>query len=229
MGVDRSARVGRGARLAGVWLSMLTALLFLTEVASAAQEAGSGPGSGSDLARTDVRLFVPAGPGGLGVGLAVTAREEGSCFAGSSAAATRGDAWRCGVGNAIADPCFADPLLAPGETGVLYCAQSPFAGDVVELTLTEPLPEAGGNEPVPLQGEAQAAILPWALELENGERCTVLTGATAPIAGLRLNYGCEGGASVLGDIDRSQPVWAVNYLTEDGYATTLVEVAAAWT
>lgn len=71
-------------------------------------------------------------------------------------------------------------------------------------------------------------ILPWALELTSGERCTLLTGATAPVAGLRLNYLCEGGASVIGDIDRTLPLWVVNVLAEDGYATTLVGVSASW-
>lgn len=227
-------RYGRGRIGSALLFPAAVALSLALEmlvplVAVAAGQAAATPAAAPDPVRTDVRLFVPAGPGGLNVGLAVTAREEGSCFAGSSAAATRGDAWRCGVGNGIVDPCFADPFMAPGDGGVLYCAESPFAGDVIELTLTEPLSAEGGNEPVPLQGGDQAGILPWALELANGEQCTLLTGATAPIAGLRLNYGCESGASVLGDIDHSQPLWVVNYLADEGYATNLVGVAAAWT
>jgi len=119
--------------------------------------------------------------------------------------------------------------VAPGVVLGFRCAESPFTGDVIALTLTEPLPSDTGNEAASLQSEQGAGILPWALELANGERCTLLTGATAPIAGLRLNYGCDGGASVLGDIDRSQPLWVVNYLADGGYATTLVPVSAAWT
>lgn len=46
--------------------------------------------------------------------------------------------------------------------------------------------------------------LPWALELGTG------------------------GGMVLGETDRGQPVWVVNYIAEGGYMTTLTEVVAAW-
>ncbi len=55
----------------------------------------------------------------------------------------------------------------------------------------------------------------------------MLGGATVGIAGMRLNYGCPGG-SVVGDVDRGQPVWAVSYLADGAFATDLVEVAVAW-
>jgi hypothetical protein len=41
----------------------------------------------------------------------------------------------------------------------------------------------------------------------SGERCTMLTGATWGVAGMRVNYGCPGDVSVVGDLDRSAPVW----------------------
>lgn len=134
----------------------ITAALFVAlvvlplGVGTSAQEGT--PEIGTPPARTDVRLFVPAGPAGTKIGLDVVAEEEGTCFAGSSAAASRSDAWRCGVGNGILDPCFADPFLLPGDTGTLYCAEDPFSGDLIDLTLTEPLPEEGGERPNPAPG-----------------------------------------------------------------------------
>ena len=123
------------------------------------------------------------------------------------------------AGNQILDPCFASPFALTDDPGTLVCAESPFTDEVVQLTVTEPLPDRA-NRLDPTQ-------LPWALELANGERCTLLGGATAGIAGMRINYGCAGG-SVVGDIDRSLPVWAVSYLANDAVATDLVEVATAW-
>ena len=71
--------------------------------------------------------------------------------------------------------------------------------------------------------------IPWALELANGERCTLLTGATAVLAGERINYGCEGGGMVLGEVNRDGPLWTVSYLAEGAFASDLVAVAVAWT
>lgn len=216
----------RRAVLLQIMSALFVALLLLQTEPGASAQDGT-PEAEPSPARTDVRLFVPAGPDGPRAWLDIVAEEEGTCFAGSAAAASRSDAWRCGVGNGILDPCFADPFLIPGETGTLYCAADPFALDLIALTLTEPLPEEGGNDPT--EAPVPDGILPWALELTTGEQCTLLTGATAPVAGQRLNYLCEGGASVVGDLDRSQPLWAVNSLAEDGHATTLVGVAVVWT
>ncbi len=35
-------------------------------------------------------------------------------------------------------------------------------------------------------------------------------------------------ALILGETDRSQPVWTVNYLAEGEVASSLVDVAVAW-
>ena len=206
-------------------IALIVPLLLLapgTPTAAATQDAtpttypaDAGPN------RTDVRFFVPINPGGLNVGLAVTSEERGSCISGSLADAGRPDAWRCTAGNAILDPCFASPFALPDDPGTLACLESPFTGDVVQLTVTESLPEAGANRTDPTQ-------LPWALELANGEQCTLLTGATFAIAGMRVNYGCTGQGSVIGDLDRTLHPWSVSYLSQDGIATTLVKVTAAW-
>lgn len=153
---------------------------------------------------TTVRIFTPFNAGGLVVGLASTAELSGSCFTSSVATPERPDAWRCSSDNAILDPCFQDIL---GDATTLACAQEPFSANVVLLTLTAALPESGASA-----SETPAfSGLPWALELENGQQCTLLTGATAPIAGLRINYGCSDGSLVAGSMDRSLPVWRVFY------------------
>jgi hypothetical protein len=206
-------------------LSVVLALLPATLSGAAAQDgtpAAPAPAQ-AHLARTNVRYFVPVDQDGLSPRLHLAANERGTCIGGSVADAGRPDAWRCTAGNAILDPCFASPFSLPDDPGVLVCADSPFADEVIPFTPTAPLPAATGMTP-----DLTASQLPWALELANGERCTLLSGATVGIAGMRLNYGCAGHGSVVGEIDRSQPFWAVSYLPESGVATSLVEVTAAW-
>ena len=70
--------------------------------------------------------------------------------------------------------------------------------------------------------------LPWALELANGDRCTLLHGTLTVMAGQTVHYGCVEGGMVLGETDHSQPVWTVSYLAEGEVASSLVEVVAAW-
>jgi hypothetical protein len=109
-----------------------------------------------------------------------------------------------------------------GDSKVLACAREPWSANVTLLTLTASLPQAESGKAV-IQG-----TLPWAIELANGRHCTLMTGATAPIAGMRINYGCPDGAIVVGDIDRSQPMWRVFAQGEKSTALELVDIAVAW-
>lgn len=171
------------------------------------------------LAATQIKLITPFHAGYLGIGFAVRARESGSCFARSAAVSGRPDAWRCSVGNAIHDPCFQNVM---GDSNVLACPQTPWDANVTLLSLASPLPAEEH------QNISVTDSLPWALELANGQRCTVFTGATAPIAGMRINYGCPGGFVVVGDIDRSQPVWRVFFQGEKSLSLDQADVAVAW-
>lgn len=167
---------------------------------------------------TNLQIFTPFTTSGLSIGLAITDRAQGSCFASSAADPGRPDAWRCNVGNAIQDPCFID--LAGKQ---LACAQEPFSANALLLTLEGSLPERAPNRGFDAKAE------PWALELANGQRCTPLTGATAPIAGMRINYGCDDDAYVAGPVDRSRPLWRVFYQNPDrSLSLQQVAVTTAW-
>lgn len=209
------------------------------------------------LGRTNVRYFLPLGGDGLNPELTVRAEESGACAHESLSSPGRPDAWNC-VGdssNAIYDPCFESPFSTPDAPGQLACVDAPFDTEVVLFTPTSPLPrfkeaDAGplppqpiptGDKPppgvpaaatsMPTVYQDPAAVsepLPWALELAGGDQCTLATGATAVFAGMRVNYFCSGGGSILGDPDRSRPVWAVTYLAEGAVASELVEVAVVW-
>ncbi|HEU5430589.1 MAG TPA: hypothetical protein VFU81_02945 [Thermomicrobiales bacterium] len=190
-----------------------------------AQQATPGPAAPTPpLARTNVRYYLPFGPSGLNPALKVTDRANGTCDSGSSVLPSRPDAWFCMEAGGVLDPCFENIWTPEGEPTQLACPSDPFGNEVVLLTAAAPLPQA------PATPEAAATTPPllWALELANGKQCGLLRGATAPFAGMRLNYGCVGGGSVIGDVDRSSPVWVVSYLDDGGLATNLVAVAVAW-
>jgi hypothetical protein len=70
--------------------------------------------------------------------------------------------------------------------------------------------------------------LPWAMLLADGRQCTLARGATVAFAGMRVNYFCSGGGMLLGEPDRTLPVWAVLYLPDGGLETDLVGVSAVW-
>jgi hypothetical protein len=165
-------------------------------------------------------MLTPFGPNGLSEGLTVTQQASGKCFARSASSAARPDAWRCSAGNSIMDPCYQRIM---GDEKQLACpVDGPWSGKVVLLTLTQPLPEDSHKE------ASRDATLPWALELADGQHCSLFTGATAPVAGMRINYGCPGGFIVVGDINRSQPVWSVFFQEEKSSVLEQVDVAVAW-
>jgi hypothetical protein len=231
------------------WLLVLMiALGGMGAGVATAQEATPTTGDVASVARTNLRYFLPYTPDGLASGLTVTETASGICADPSLADIGRPDAWTCFdlETNDRFDPCFENPFGPIDEAGELICAGSPFDTAVVGLTLTEPLQRfkdappdgmdmdgmAVADSPAP-EGMAEADIhpldIPWALELANGERCTLLTGATAVLAGERVNYGCESGGMVLGEVNRDGPVWTVSYLAEDVFASDLVAVAVVWT
>jgi hypothetical protein len=197
-----------------------------------AQDATPAAGS---LARTDLRYVLPFGPDGLNPGLTATTTQDGSCGFASAAALERPDAWDCiGADGQIYDPCFENSFLAPDAAGEVACLASPFATDVVVLNLTDPLvrqkaaPNAG-------MGMAQAAgvalepwDLPWALELANGDQCTLLGGTLTVVAGETVHYGCADGGTILGEVQHQEARWSVHYLASGEVASRLVEVVAAW-
>jgi len=225
-----------------VALCALLALALAGPLMVSAQDATPEAGTGAtDVERTDTRYLLPFGPDGLNAGLTASATVEGVCGFTSTAVLDRADAWDCmSADNQIFDPCFEPLMMDPDELGQLACVEDPFSTEVTLLTLTEPLvreKEAADAGADPSTGmdmvqEADDVIapwdLPWALELANGDRCTLLHGTLTVMAGQIVYYGCVNGGMVLGETDHTQPVWTVSYLAEGEFASRLVDVAVAW-
>jgi hypothetical protein len=217
-----------------VLVSLLVAFVTIAPVAAFGQETTSEPGTAA-ATRTDMRYVVPFTPDGLNPGLTATATEEGVCSFASSAALERPDAWACiGAEDQIYDPCFENPFILPDEPGQVACLDSPFSTDVVVLTLTEPLvrekeaPDASTSMAQAAGVSIEPGDLPWAVELANGDQCTLLRGTLIVLAGQTAHYSCLDGGTILGEVQHQDAVWTVNYLAEGDTASNVVEVVTAW-
>ena len=225
-----------------VALCTLLALALVGPAMVSAQDAtpeADAGGSDGQVQQTDVRYLLPFGPDGLSAGLSASATVEGVCGFPSSAVLDRPDAWDCmSTDNEIFDPCFEPPMLMPEELGQLACVEDPFSSEVTLLTLTEPLmrekeePDPSVDQSMAMGQEADDVLapwdLPWALELANGDQCTLLGGTLTVQAGQTVHYGCVDQGTILGEVQHQDAVWTVNYLAEGETASQLVDVVTAW-
>jgi hypothetical protein len=173
----------------------------------------------------------------------VEKRVKGNCFDGSGADFGNANAYRCFSGHLIYDPCFAPDTLwqrARGET--LVCIGGPWEPRVTLLTVIRlNKPEAFPGHPLPTREEMIAyrkKANPWALELPGGIGCIFVSGASMELADRRYNYICFDEDDpvygenhigwVLGDPNRSEPVWRVQFSRTGETAFEEVLVKKAW-
>ena len=210
----------------------IVSLLVLAPMAVIAQD--STPEAEPDASAGNVTRTIPAyvflyDSDGLNAKLTVTANVSGVCGSESLATPGRPDAWDClGEDNHVYDPCFENPFAPQGTAeapGEVACMTSPFVDEVVLMTLTEPLDR---DKEAPSDTDADAWNLPWGLELVGGERCLLLDTIEDVLAGEAVHYDCADGGTILGSIDRRQPLWTVIYLADGETVTTLADVAIAW-
>ena len=193
--------------------------LFTVALVFVAFAIAHGQVNRSEPVYTEIKMFEPWNPHGLSIGIAVQQKLSGKCFAESAASPNRPDAWRCSSGNAIQDPCY---MQVMGDQKQLACARDPWSANVNLFTLEGSLPSAERKTP------QKDDSLPWALELADGSKCTLMTGGTYMMAGLRANYGCVGGRDLFGDIDRRQPTWLIFSHTEKSIALTQSAIRVVW-
>jgi hypothetical protein len=211
----------------------LVGLLVLIPVAGVAQDStpeAQPEAAAGDMTRTIPAYVFPYDSDGLNAGLTVTANVSGVCGFESLMTPGRPDAWDClGEDNQVYDPCFENPFAPPDESGdapgEVACMTSPFVDEVVLLALTAPLDRDKETTP---GNDAESWNLPWGLELAGGERCVLRDDIDVVLAGEAVHYDCADGGTILGDVDRRQPVWTVMYLADGATETTLADVAVAW-
>lgn len=168
---------------------------------------------------TSIHLYTPFNGGSIATGIQIGKTATGYCWT-TSIADARGDAFRCFVGNEINDPCFAD------QTNFTHYVLCPLNGvpdaKVLRINLTKKLPRnSASGDPT--------RYPPWAVQTTSGKWCTIITGATGDIAGMRMNYGCTGGSVLIGDPRRSAKTWTI--FSAPSYKSSqyqLVALRSAW-
>jgi hypothetical protein len=131
--------------------------------------------------KTTVMMYSAWTPAGKLANVRTIETVSGHCWT-QSLVTSRGDAYRCMVGNSILDPCFAPKVSRPRAVA---CATDPFSNRIVLLRMQKPLPSPDSTTQW-LKPHNQ----PWGLRLSNGDTCVFATGATDVIKGERMNYGC---------------------------------------
>ena len=229
-----------------VSLGVLSALLAFVPLNGIAQEAtpeaGTAAAPDDASAKTAVHTVLPYDADGLNPDLNVTSNLDGACQIESLASPGRPDAWNCvGDDDQIYDPCFENAFASQDDPVELACFTSPFSNDVVLLSLDQPLtrekeaPHASHDGTLPMVKPRKVTIsvritgaFPGRLELANGDRCVLGTQIDVVLAGEPVHYDCADGGTILGHVNRDQPLWTVVYLDDGALATTMVDVTAAW-
>jgi len=153
-----------------------------TSVGSSVSSSGANPTGvpAVHFAPPQQELFTPYDENGI-LDADISKTEAGKCWTSSIAMPISG-VFRCIVDNEIMDPCFA-PAVDTDPVSVA-CFSDPWTPGI-KLTLNQALP----TEDLILKDGN-----PWALELANGARCVVLTGALPVLGRYTLQYKCDNGA-----------------------------------
>jgi hypothetical protein len=153
--------------------------------------------------------------------LKVTSHRRGSCYSGSLADQHK-DAWRCISGNYLYDPCFSSAK----HRKVVLCPDVPRIKTAVEIRLTRKLPEKMANS-----GHIYLGA-PWLMQLVNGLKCEIGTGANSIVDGLVSYYYCGKRhghyVALWGKLHRKVQPWTVRIGTGTKPSRQYTKVAIAW-
>jgi hypothetical protein len=181
------------------WLVVATALFLVT-----------GTAAGADAPRTIVETWNPFGA--TRSLLTFTSLGTGHCGPGSEVIGDFG--YRCGAGNSLADPCWRDGA-APTERVV--CAPSPWASRVYTIRVPRLLFSAGVTFAAHVDARRDP---PWALVLDDGNRCLLYQGAHGYVTTGRgrivVDYHClRQHVDLLGNLRRGR-LWQIGVVRWTG-------------
>ncbi|MEO6886124.1 MAG: hypothetical protein ABI232_07560 [Jatrophihabitantaceae bacterium] len=180
------------------WAVGAVAVLAMLALAGCGSKAQPGtpagaPGSSSPLATAarvvpvvhyqapTQKVFAPYDESGK-LTAQISDTESGSCWTSSIAVPISG-VFRCLVANQILDPCFAPANETKPLT--VSCFNDPWTAGTKVMLTTAMLPK----DVLVLKGGSS-----WGLELANGARCIVVTGAVPVLDNYVLQYQCDAGA-----------------------------------
>lgn len=138
----------------------------------------------------------------------------GFCPAKSIANSGRTNTWRCQANNLIMDPCFQD------KTSVA-CLSSPWTKKVSIIEFNNHLPKAAPDT-------VNLTSLPWAVELNNSQRCILMTGENTVIDGMRVIYVCNDERFTIMKLNKTTQSWVAHLYNSDSHTAQDINVTTAW-
>ena len=228
------ARAGGSTRPLLVGLTLISLLAVVVGVLRSGSDGGKSPGLRSPAIPSGKTVVLHVRPvddqGHLLPGFSVTDTVHGAdCWDGSEEVAGAG---RCGAGNYIYDPCWAE---ADGPSGPsVVCLLWPWDHAVDRLLIGSEL----STDPREPTGPDAS---PWAVELADGQRCRIYTGAHSSLNPASeddtdvLDYYCDEAEDLvlLRGLDESHLVWTARAARRDAvndhYARVQPQsIARAW-
>lgn len=139
-----------------------------------------------------------------------------SCWT-SAFSSNRRDAYRCVAENTISDPCF----TLPNSDSIVSCPEDPHDQAYYNVEGSLPREELGTST-------SSRDGYPWYVVLSDGSECRFITGATALIGDMRLDYGCDGdGKSLLLPIIETDGLMKINCYSDKGVVSSC-GIREAW-
>jgi hypothetical protein len=242
----------RGRRLAkALWFSLVGPVLVavISTVSIALWERLTDEERA--LTHTEIRLFAARDPRRF----IVASNDHGTCTAESNVDPGVPEAHRC-FGRTkrnyegqpvqfLYDPCWDIRVYIGEGRERLMCVANPWTRNATMFTVkgwtrfSEKPPRVRTTaERPPYKPRSLRKAPPWALELDNGQSCVFVSGATEVMAGMRWNYFCgkgadfkpdrPGGGWVIGFPERTRAVWRVSFLAHQDVQAVPVAVRVAW-
>lgn len=166
-------------------------------------------------ANTQIKIFMPLSPNVPTETLGLHEITEGECQS-SLMSTARNDAYRCiNKAGKILDPCFSQF----GKKNLL-CVQNPWENDSLIFTPTKKAIDTEKRTPL-------LDSLPWAIKLKNRKTCFLNTGASAILAGMRVQYQCDHNSYLLGEIHKTNDQWSIFYHQEDERFAKMIKIDQA--
>ncbi len=141
-------------------------------------------------------IYNPFAASGLRPGLHVNGRAVGTCGESPAPVELR-SYYRCfttapkkAPGSAfVFDPCFAAPRRAGRRPVEMICPTDPATGDAILLTATSVVPARGDRAGTVPRPAAPTTLVPWAVQLANGQVCQLVDAAWGGLG----PYSCQVG------------------------------------
>lgn len=147
--------------------------------------------------------------------------EKADCWI-NSIASNRSDAYRCMVTSTTYDPCFINPF----DYQSIVCPMDVSGGNkYFGVDSTEKIFNQRGER------DSYIDKFPWYIKLSDDTECKFLTGGTNVIAGMRIDYACDGDSNIaylLLPLTQEDSLLRIGCYKDKDYKIAYCDIKEAW-